>query len=91
MQAVSKIIIRPSSDLRNKYTEISEHCKQSNAPVFITKNGVGDLVVMSIENYERIMAITELHVELSKGLQDIEEGRTRSATDVFQKLWGGTV
>ena len=39
--------IRPSSDLRNKYNEISEFCHKYNEPVFITKNGTGDLVLMS--------------------------------------------
>ena len=44
--------IRPSSDLRNKYNEISEFCHKYHEPVFITKNGTGDLVVMSNEVYE---------------------------------------
>ncbi len=42
-------IIRPSSDLRNRYSEISEFCHEHSEPVYITKNGHGDLVVMSIE------------------------------------------
>ena len=45
--------IRPSSDLRNKYNEISEFCHKYSEPVFITKNGQGDLAVMSIETFER--------------------------------------
>ena len=44
--------IRPSADLRNNYSEISELCHQYAEPVFITKNGTGDLAVMSIEAYE---------------------------------------
>ena len=40
--------IRPSSDLRNNYNEISEFCHRYNEPVYITKNGAGDLAVMSI-------------------------------------------
>lgn len=46
--------IRPSSDLRNKYNEISEFCHKYSEPVFITKNGYGDLAVMSIETFERL-------------------------------------
>ena len=42
-------IIRPSSDLRNNYNEISTICHQTNSTVYITKNGAGDLAVMSIE------------------------------------------
>lgn len=47
-------IIRPSADLRNKYSEISMHCHQTNEPVYITKNGTNDLVVLSDETYEKI-------------------------------------
>lgn len=46
--------IRPSSDLRNRYNEISNFCHRNNEPVFITKNGVGDLVVLSNEAYEQL-------------------------------------
>ena len=41
-------VIRPSSDLRNNYNEISTICHQTKKPVYITKNGAGDLAVMSI-------------------------------------------
>lgn len=40
-------VIRPSSDLRNNYNEISTICHQANRPVYITKNGAGDLAVMN--------------------------------------------
>lgn len=46
--------IRPISDLRNGANEISEFCKETGEPVFITKNGVGDMVVMSMELYEKL-------------------------------------
>ncbi len=42
--------IRPSADLRNKYNEISEFCHEYSEPIFITRNGKGDLAVMSIED-----------------------------------------
>ena len=45
-------IIRPSADLRNKYNEISKICHETNEPVFITKNGYNDLVILSNEKYE---------------------------------------
>ena len=53
-------LIRPITDLRNT-NEISELCHQSQEPVFITKNGYGDLVVMSMETYERQMAIVDVY------------------------------
>ena len=52
-------VIRPSSDLRNNYNEISTICHQTNRPVYITKNGAGDLAVMSIELYE---LFTDKHI-----------------------------
>ena len=63
--------IRPITDLRNT-TEISELCDANREPLFITKNGYGDLVVMSIEMYEEMietartdMAISEAEKEFS--------------------------
>jgi len=44
--------IRPISDLRNRFAEVSRDVHESNEPVFLTRNGVGDMVVMSMEAYE---------------------------------------
>lgn len=46
--------IRPISELRNNANEISNFCKRTGEPVFITKNGVGDMVVMSMELFEKM-------------------------------------
>ena len=46
-------IIRPSSDLRNNYNEISRICHETQEPVYITKNGTNDLVILSNEAYEK--------------------------------------
>ena len=54
-------IIRPSSDLRNNYNEISTICHETNGPVYITKNGAGDQAVMSIELYELLTGKYELY------------------------------
>ena len=78
--------IRPSSDLRNSYNEISEFCHRYNEPVYITKNGTGDLAVMSIETYEKLVGRFELYSLLEKGLDDIEQGKTRPAPDVFGRI-----
>ena len=48
--------IRSSADLRNHYNEISAFCHEHSEPIFITKNGRGNLGVMSIEAYENIVA-----------------------------------
>lgn len=78
--------IRPSSDLRNKYNEISAYCHQYGEPVYITKNGAGDLAVMSIEAYERLTARFELYALLEEGMADIRAGRTVPADEVFASL-----
>ncbi|WP_461246021.1 type II toxin-antitoxin system prevent-host-death family antitoxin, partial [Treponema sp. R6D11] len=59
-------VIRKSADLRNSYSEISEFCHKFREPVFITKNGEGDLAVMSIETYESITGKQRLYNLLEK-------------------------
>ena len=78
--------IRPSSDLRNKYNEISDFCRKYNEPVFITKNGTGDLVVLSNAEYERLCCRDDLHRLLEEGLTDKASGRYRPATEVFRDI-----
>ena len=69
--------IRPSADLRNKYNEISELCHEYSEPVFITKNGTGDLAVMSIETYEFLAGKQELYTLINKGPIQVKEGRVK--------------
>ena len=57
--------IRPITDLRNT-TEISEICHAKREPLFITKNGYGDLVVMSIETYEEMINIAQIDTAISE-------------------------
>lgn len=57
--------IRPITDLRNT-TEISELCHAKREPLFITKNGYGDLVVMSIEAYEEMVDIARIDTAISE-------------------------
>ena len=57
-------LIRPISDLMNHVDEISEICHSENQPIFITKNGEGDLVVMTIDHYERLKAQVDLFEKL---------------------------
>jgi prevent-host-death family protein len=58
--------IRPISDLRNRANEISDLCHSQDEPVFITKNGKGDLVVMSQVYYERLQSLVELYQKLGE-------------------------
>jgi prevent-host-death family protein len=59
-------LIRPISDLRNRAMEISELCHRDDQPVFITRNGKGDLVVMSQAHYERLHNLIELYRKLDE-------------------------
>ncbi|MEW5921598.1 MAG: type II toxin-antitoxin system prevent-host-death family antitoxin [Bacillota bacterium] len=78
-------IIRPITDLRNT-TEISELCHSKKEPVFITKNGYGDLVVMSIETYEREMAFADVYKKLAVAENQIKHGELLDGDAVFAKL-----
>lgn len=66
--------IRPISDLRNHANEISEYCRTEREPVFITKNGIGDMVVMSIEQYERQQALMEVYGKLMEAEAEVARG-----------------
>ena len=78
--------ILPSSDLRNKYNEISTFCNTYNEPVFITKNGTGDLVLLSNAAYEELSGRRELHRLLDEGLYAMKAGGGRLAVDVFADM-----
>lgn len=78
--------IRPSSDLRNHYNEISEFCNKYNEPVYITKNGKGDLVVISNAEYERLTSYTELQKKLDMALDSMDKGHYYPADEVFEEL-----
>lgn len=79
-------VIRPSSDLRNNYNEISTICHQTKSPVYITKNGAGDLAVMSIELFELLTDKYSLYKELIKGIDSLERGEKYSEKEVFEEL-----
>ena len=66
--------IRPISDLRNNSNEISEFCRSTREPVFITKNGVGDMVIMSIDMYEHQQAQLDLYAKLAEAEAEIASG-----------------
>ena len=78
--------IRPSSDLRNNYNEISKFCHQHGEPVYITKNGQGDLAVMSIETYERLVGRFELYKLLDEGMDAMKEKKTRPFREALANI-----
>ena len=66
--------IRPISELRNSANEISDFCRQTREPVYITRNGSGDMVILSMEEYERQQALIELYGKLAIAEQEIADG-----------------
>lgn len=78
--------IRASADLRNKYSDISTYCHSTNEPVFITKNGQGDLAVMSIEQYDQLLAKIDLYSKLAKGLKDVQEGKIQPFDEAMDDI-----
>ena len=80
--------IRPSSDLRNSYNQISEYCHTYSEPVYITKNGKGDLVVLDIETYEKLVGRLELNSLLDQGLEAVEQKDYINADEFFDELEG---
>ena len=66
--------IRPISDLRNSGNEISDVCKQTREPVFITRSGTGDMVVQGMAEYERQQALIDLYAKLAVSEAEIAAG-----------------
>ena len=65
--------IRPITDLRNT-TEISNLCHAGKEPIFITKNGYGDMVVMSMEVYDELLSIAETDTAIMEAEQELALG-----------------
>lgn len=67
--------IRPSAAIRQNYNEIADLCRKTTEPVFLTKNGEGDLVVMDIDTYNRREKMLKLREELLTAQEDRQAGR----------------
>ena len=78
--------IKSSTELRNKYNEISKFCHENREPVFITKNGQGDLAVMSIEIFEQLNGKLELYRLLDEGRTAVKDGRKRPLAEVMHDI-----
>ena len=75
-----------SAELRNKYNEVSERCHKSGEPTFVTRNGKGDLVVMSIEAYDQMAARHKLYSLIQEGLDSVERGDVQSFDDAIAEI-----
>lgn len=75
--------IRPSAAIRQNYNEIADLCRKTAEPIFLTKNGEGDLVVMDIETYNRREKMIQLREELLSIEEDRIAGRSGCSLDEF--------
>ena len=78
--------IRPSSDLRNHYNEISRELKENKVPTIITVNGRGDSVLMGLEQYNMLVDELELLRGLADAEDDVRSGRISEAKNGFSSI-----
>ncbi len=78
--------IRPSSDLRNHYNEISKQCKETRNAVVITVNGRGDTAVLGLQDYYQMKSELELFRTLAEAEDDVNNGRLSPMQNSIDEL-----
>lgn len=80
-------MIRPVSDLRNNFAEISKTVHETAQPVFLTKNGYGDMVVLSMEAFEQLQFDSEVYFKLQEAEREAELTNQRySSKEVLKAM-----
>lgn len=79
-------IIRPSADLRNKYKEISELCKTTQQPIYITVNGKEDTALIDSDVLDELYRTIDLMQKINQGISDVNAGRVLSIEEARKKL-----
>ena len=77
--------IIPIRDLRDT-TKISEMCNATDEPIFVTKNGYGDMVVMSMATYEQQLAAVDMYKKIMEGKAQADRGELKDGPSVIEKL-----
>ncbi len=77
--------IIPIRELKNT-NSVAELCRNTNAPIFVTKNGYGEMVIMSMETYEEMFGRLELYKELAISESQFSEGKTKEAREALNDL-----
>lgn len=77
--------IIPIKDLKNT-SEISELCHSTNEPIYITKNGYGDMVIMNMEVFEQLSKQLQMYRDLDYSEQQIAEGKTKDAGKALSSM-----
>ena len=83
--------IRPSAAIRQNYNEIAELCRKSKEPVYLTKNGEGDLVIMDIESFTRREKMLKLREDLLSVEEDRAMGRRGCTIDELDRFLDGVL
>ena len=77
--------IIPIKDLKNT-GEISQLCHEVNEPIYITKNGYGDMVIMSIQIFEEHMLMRDIYSKLEDSEADVSAGRVKNAKESLKRI-----
>lgn len=77
--------IIPIRDLKNT-SDISQMCHESDEPIFVTKNGYGDLVIMSMKMYEEKMFMSDVYRKLDAAEAQLKEGKTLDADSSLKSI-----
>lgn len=77
--------IIPIRDLRDT-TKLSEMCNASNEPIFVTKNGYGDMVIMSMQTYEEQLARLNMYTKIMEGKSQADNGQLLDGQSTMEKL-----
>lgn len=83
--------IRPSAAIRQNYNEIAEICKKTGEPIYFTKNGEGDLVIMDIEAFNRREQMLKLREELLAVKEDRMAGNMGCILDELDEYLDGVI
>lgn len=77
--------IIPIKDLKNT-SEISDMCHKTDEPIYITKNGYGDMVIMSMENYENVMRQLAVYGDIEISEKQLKDGQTKDARSALADM-----
>lgn len=78
--------IRPSSDIRNHYSDISKQCREDRTPVIITVNGRGDTAILGLQDYYQMKSELELLRTLAEAEEDVVNERVAPIQETFNDI-----